>query len=164
MIPATALDGWALVIGVDPGPVPGLTALLIRNGKVCDVEIVQMTADFMPKALKALVVPRAPHGPVLIGVERFVVGPRASRSSTPKAGAITRDMVGEVTAVGQELGATVVQATASQALTWSSDERLEKAGIVVPKGMAHARAAARHALYTAVKHGHLPDPLSKTNR
>jgi hypothetical protein len=45
---------------------------------------------------------------------------------------------------------------------WATDERLEAAGLLdLTKGMRHARDAARHALFTAVKDGGVPDPLSK---
>lgn len=150
-----------LIVGVDPGPTPGVVRLRIFEGKVTNVSLAQVSAELIIPTLDTM----DNHiDDYLIAVERFVVGRRAGRSSTPKAGAITRDMVGTIIGYGKARGTTVVQASASQALTWSTDERLKKAGIVVPKGMVHARSAARHALYTAVKHGHLPDPLSKASR
>lgn len=157
---SSAALGGTLVIGVDPGPVPGIVGLRIFEGAIDNVDCVQVTHDLIAPVLDMLA-HTTPHDQLLIGVERFVVGRRAGRSSTPKAGEITRDMVGLVLAYGPRIGATVVQASASQALPWSTDERLKKAGIEVPKGMVHAKAAARHALYTAVKHGHLPDPMSR---
>lgn len=151
---------WALVLGVDPGPTPGVVVLHLRDGRIYDVELAQVSADLLPKLLRVLIEPRLSYGPVLIGVERFVAGHRSSRSSTAGAGRITRDMVGVVEQLGSELGATVVQRTASQVKGWATDERLARAGIEVPRGMTHARDALRHALVAACHAEHLPDPLS----
>jgi hypothetical protein len=44
---------------------------------------------------------------------------------------------------------------------WATDTRLAAAGLMEPTtGMRHARDAARHALFAAVKTYGLPDPLS----
>lgn len=153
---------WALVVGVDPGPVPGVVALGTRDGHLYDVELAQVSADLLPKLLRVLIEPRLPHGPVLIGVERFVAGHRAARSSSAGAGRTTRDMVGVVTQLGAELGAVVVQRPAVTVKAWATDERLTRAGIEIPSGMRHAKDAARHALFAACHAGHLPDPLSST--
>jgi hypothetical protein len=48
---------------------------------------------------------------------------------------------------------------------WATDERLAAAGLLDPtKGMRHARDAARHALFCAVRDFGLPDPLSAKAR
>jgi hypothetical protein len=44
---------------------------------------------------------------------------------------------------------------------WAVDKRLHAAGLLdMTAGMRHARDAARHALFCAVKDYGLPDPLS----
>lgn len=165
-----------IVVGVDPGPIPGTVGLLIEGHegqpRITDLQLAQTTSGIVGLTLGGIVerwrrhpaINLARDAPVLIQVERYVVGNRSGRSSTSGAGAITRDMVGVVEAAGVELGAVVVQRNASQVKAWATDERLERAGIDIPKGMRHARDGARHALYAAVHAEHLPDPLSSRYR
>ena len=157
-----------IVCGVDPGPIPGVVGLLVENGQITDVQLAQVSAGIVGLTVGGIVM-RWLNGveygvPVLIAVERYVVGARSSRSSTPAAGRITRDMVGVIERCGEELGAVVVQRSASQVKAWATDDRLEAADIWIPKGMRHAKDSARHALHAAVHAGHLPDPLSKNYR
>lgn len=167
-----------IVCGVDPGPIPGIVGLLIETSpsdpgdgpRITDVQLAQTTAGIVGLTLGGIVMrwSQHPHAPyardagVLVAVERFVVGKRAGRSSSAGAGAVTRDIVGVIERCGEDLGAVVVQRTASQAKGWATDERLERAGIEIPSGMRHARDAARHCLLAACHAGHLPDPLSST--
>ncbi len=155
-----------VVVGVDPGPTPGFCGLLISvDRQITDVQLGQVSEGLIETLLAAYVQPwRALDVKVLIGVERFVSGHRAARSSTAGAGRVTRDMVGVIDLLGRELGATVVQRSASQVKAWATDERLKKAGLEVPSGMRHAKDGARQALFAAVHARHLPDPLSKTYR
>jgi hypothetical protein len=159
------------VVGVDPGPVPGVVVLSSSG----DASVFQCDAGSVLWLVhRALLVP--PVGPdivadlvngrltserVILAVERFVVGPRSARLSTPRAAAQTRDMVGAVVALGEQLAVTVVQRCAAEVMPWASDRRLAAAGLFeLTAGMPHARAAARHALFAAVRDGNLPDPLS----
>jgi hypothetical protein len=153
---------WALVLGVDPGPTPGIVALHLRDGRIYDVDVAQVNADLAAKVVQMIVEPRLPYGPVLIGVERFVVSRRSGRSSSAGAGRTTRDMVGVIEQLGSDLGALVVQRPAVTVKAWAVDDRLKAAGIEVPRGMTHARDAARHGLFAACHAEHLPDPLSRT--
>lgn len=151
-----------LVVGVDPGPVPGIVGLHIEDQKILDVDYLQVNHELVGDAITMLL---AGSGfPKLLQVERFVVGARSGRSSSPGAGRTTRDMVGTVTIFGRSGGAVVVQEPAVTVKGWATDDRLARAHIKVPSGMRHAKDAARHALYAAVKHGHLPDPLSSRSR
>lgn len=162
-----------IVIGVDPGPTPGTVGLLIEDDgkgpRITDVQLAQTSAGIVGLTVGGIVM-RWQQGPwgelrgakVLIGVERFVSGHRAARSSSAGAGRTTRDMVGVIERCGVELGAVVVQRTANQVKAWATDERLKASGIEIPKGMTHTKDGARHALYAAVHAGHLPDPLSST--
>lgn len=161
-----------ICLGVDPGPTPGVVGLLIEEGVVTDVQLAQTSAGIVGLTVGGIVMRWATQlndrdrvlPVVLIGVERYVVGPRSSRSSTPSAGRITRDMVGVIERCGEELGAAVVQRSASQVKAWATDDRLHRAGIKIPKGMRHTVDGARHCLFAAVHAGHLPDPMSKTYR
>lgn len=157
-----------IVVGVDPGPTPGTVGLLIEDGLITDVQLAQTSAGIIGLTIGGIVMRWKGHpeisdardAAVLIGVEKFVVGHRATRSSSAGAGALTRDMVVVVKRCGVELGAVVVQRPAVLVKAWATDERLERAGIKIPKGMTHTKDAARHALYAACHAGHLPDPLS----
>jgi hypothetical protein len=96
-----------------------------------------------------------------VAVERFVVGRRAARSSTPGAGAITRGMVGVIEAWATDYRCKVNARAAADVKPWAVDKRLHAAGLLdLTAGMRHARDAARHALFCAVKDFGLPDPLS----
>lgn len=150
-----------LVVGVDPGPIPGVVVL----GRVADGAPSIFQTD--PGTVLWLLREVLTAGPAgvrrILAVERFVIGMRTARLSTPKAGAVTRDMIGAVAALGRELpGVELMQRSASEVMPWASDKRLTAAGLLdSTKGMPHARAAARHALFAAVRDGGLADPLSK---
>lgn len=163
-----------IVVGVDPGPVPGTVGLLIEDDRITDLQLAQTSAGIVgltvggivmrwkghPDIVVTLIGDSLREAPVLIGVERYVVGHRSSRSSSAGSGAITRDMVGVIERCGVELGAVVVQRNASQVKDWATDERLKASGIEIPSGMRHTKDAARHALFAACHAGRLPDPLS----
>lgn len=146
-----------IVIGVDPGRTTGLA--LLRLDAPLQWELIQAT----PGAVVALVEAMAGWGPVArIAVERFVVGPRASRSADAAAGALTRDLVGALHQLGSRLGVPVSARSASEVKPWATDRRLTAAGLYrAGTGMPHARDAAGHALFSAVSDCGIPDPLSK---
>jgi hypothetical protein len=146
---------YARFIGIDPGPTPGIVALDARGDLVA---VVQCTHEVMLPIVRDVLDVRG--GLALIAVERFVARGRASADQ-----ALTRDQVGSVMAL---FPGRVVQRSASEVKPWATDRRLQAA--VLPgdtslflrtAGMRHARDAARHALFAAVKDGGLPDPLSK---
>lgn len=143
-----------LVLGVDPGPIPGVCLLDVSYGQLYSAGVLQVSAGILFRVLGDL----RGDEPNLIAAERYVVGKRAGRSSTAGAGQTTRDQVGAL----QELYAPdVVLRNAGQVKPWATDERLEAAGLLeLCTGMRHARDAARHALFAAVHDAGLPDPLS----
>lgn len=159
------------VIGVDPGPTPGFVRLdMDAYGRFIGIDVVQCSAKVAPEVI-GLLLGNHP-GPTSAQIEKFVPG-RKSRAGG-RASSVTRDMVGllegayagylgriaDVT--GQCPAGKVVQRSASEVKPWATDERLDTVGLLdATKGMRHARDAARHALFLAVKSGHLPDPLSK---
>jgi hypothetical protein len=148
------------VIGIDPGPTPGIVRLLLlRTDRTAllDAQALQVTPGVLPETLDGL----AGRMRLATALERFVVGRRAARSATPAAGARTRDMIGQVTAWAGEHGALHLR-SAAEVKPWATDARLDAAGLLeLTKGMRHARDAARHALFCAVKDYGLPDPLSR---
>lgn len=153
------------VIGIDPGPIPGIVRLhLLREverTRLIGAEALQVTPGVLVPTLDALsdgIVAR-------LALERYVVGRRAGRSSTPAAGAATRDMVGAVTAWAAERRVPLVARSAADVKPWAVDKRLLAAGLLdATAGMRHARDAGRHALFAAVRDCGLPDPLSLRGR
>lgn len=151
------------IIGIDPGPVPGIVVL---GGRV--PHVVQCSHEIAPVLFGALL---AWPGPALVQVERFVVGRASMRAG--RHGAITRDLVETLRLVWEDhdstpsgrLGGRFLQRSAANVKPWATDARLEAAGLLEAcKGMRHARDAARHALFAAVHDGGIPDPLSKEAR
>jgi hypothetical protein len=151
-------------IGVDPGPTPGVVA--IHHGPPIRTQLFQCDASSVLWLVQALLQRSAADKlSINLQIERFVVGPRAHRSSAAEAGRQTRDMIGILAAVDRWTGVHVVQRSAAEVFPWASDARLSRIGLyVATKGMQHARAAARHALYTAVRDGGLTDPMSRDFR
>lgn len=148
------------VTGIDPGPLPGIVRLLLLQTdttKLLDAQALQVTPGVLSETLDAL----TGRSRQALALERYVVGRRSGRSSTPAAGAATRDMVGTVIGHAKGREWTVHLRSASEVMPWATDRRLEAAGLLgLTKGMQHARAAARHALFSAVRDYGLPDPLS----
>lgn len=155
-----------LVIGVDPGLTTGLMALRFDNDRLAaDPIAVQIhgPAGVLPFVHSLLAKPDADARPALIAVEQFVVGGRATRSRYPNAGKATRDLVAALQDLNRlPLVGEVAVRPAATVKPWATDHRLEAAGLLEAcAGMGHARDAARHALYAAVRSGIGTDPLSK---
>lgn len=160
-------------IGIDPGPTPGFVVLhyfgLPDSPRRAVVDVVQCSHKITPLLFDTIL--DSNHGArTVVGIESFIVGRRAGRSSSAKAGAITRNLIGELERVWAETNYLPERSywyarTASRVKPWATDQRLEAAGLLAAtKGMRHSRDAARHALYAAVKDGGIPDPLSKAGR
>lgn len=152
------------VIGIDPGPTPGLVGLHVtenRAPKLMNVDVVQCSESALIHVLNGLW--DCQGSTIRLAVERFVVGSRAGRSRTASAGADTRKLVLEIDRwAGLHALTLPVIRTATAVKPWATDARLAAAGLTLPtQGMRHARDAARHALFSAVKDHGLPDPLSK---
>lgn len=149
-------------VGIDPGPTPGVAVLEVSSGYVWGLDVLQCTARLLLPVALELVRGRESR----VAIERFVVRGRATKDQE-----LTRD---QVTAMQTSLAiadARPVVRSASEVKPWATDARL--AACLQPqgpslldlcKGMRHARDAARHALFAAVRDGAIPDPLSKENR
>jgi hypothetical protein len=157
------------LIGVDPGPVAGAVRLLLHRrvdglGRYLhQADALQVTPGAIEEVLNGLVQDYSYREDwrVVVAVEQFVVGPRAARSAHSNDGDVTRRVLSNVRswAIDRDWSAHV--RTASEVKPWATDVRLAKAGLHAPtEGMRHARDAARHALFTAVRTCSLPDPLS----
>ncbi len=154
------------VIGIDPGPVVGIVRLRVDYDSdpysLREVEAVQATHGLVLEVLEAL----NRSAPAAVAVERFIVGPRSARSSTPTGGAAAREVIELVRDwATSALLPAVYTRSAAEVKPWATDARLAAAGLLEPTiGMRHARDAARHALFCAVKAYSLPDPLSTRAR
>lgn len=142
------------VVGIDPGLTTGIARLDLSTG---ELELLQCTPGLVLPLVRELCVG---SDVLVLAVERFVVGPRAARSSTPKAGAVTRELIGALLSEGEHLADRVVLRSASEVKPWATDARLKAAGIT-QRGMPHALDAAKHALFAAVADCGIPDPLSR---
>lgn len=158
-----------VAIGMDPGPTPGLVRLRYvvnedsGTARLLEAAVVQCSANVFMQVLSQWLKARQNTLETYVQVERFVIGRGSYRSGSP--GAQTRDQVGEAAAVAMGYGAVVNQRSAVEVKKWATDGRLDAAGLLeATKGMAHARDAARHALFTAVSEGKIPDPLSRKAR
>lgn len=154
----------ALVIGVDPGSTTGVCVLRPGQG-VHPVAVQIHGSEGVAPYIRSVVECTPPEDTVLLAVEQFVVSARASRSSTPAGGRAARELIAALSDLAGELRddyqITTVLRPAALVKPWATDHRLDAAGLLEPcKGMGHARDAARHALYAAVKAGLAPDPLS----
>lgn len=154
------------VVGIDPGPVPGLASLLVEDSRLTNVVVLQCSHQLLADVLRPLLERHTVR--TIVQVETFVVGKASMRSGAD--GAITRDLVGQVIEVTTSFGRSrpehaveYAQRSASQVKPWATDARLLAAGLASRcSGMRHARDAARHALWAAVTDGCLPDPLSRS--
>lgn len=139
----------ARVIGIDPGPTPGIVVLHTEDHRLVDVDVLQCSANTLWSVLAVV------HGVSadVLAVERFVSRGRASAEQR-----LTGDQVAQL----QQLHHGAVLRSASEVKPWATDTRLDAAGLLeATKGMRHAKDAARHALYAAVKADLLADPLSR---
>lgn len=152
-----------VAIGMDPGSTVGLLQLIYSERLLLGVRVIQCSAncalDLLEMWLQGLPINATVGMEVYFGVERYV---RNLRGGGGQAGARTRDMVGSAVTLAQTHGVHTAQRSAVEVKAWATDGRLEAAGLIAPtKGMSHARDAARHALFTAVAEGKIPDPYSK---
>jgi hypothetical protein len=146
-------------IGIDPGPTPGVAVLEVSSRYVWELDVLQCTARLLlPVALELA----RGREDVRVAIERFVARGRASAEQR-----LTAD---QVVAVQQTLNvvARVSVRSASEVKCWATDARLAACRppegpslLELCKGMRHARDAARHALFAAVRDGAIPDPLSR---
>lgn len=167
-------DNLLRVIGIDPGPTPGLVALYFhKKTTLVEVDVAQCSWSLAETLLEAIL--NDADIPTLLQIEKFVVSNRAGRSAHAQAGGLTRALIPMLfgvldkwrNAAGGEvmLMSRWFERSASQVKPWATDTRLEAAGLLdATKGMRHAKDAARHALFAACHDCRVPDPLSKRSK
>lgn len=152
------------VIAVDPGVTSGLATLDWNTAapgsmRRPEAHIAQCTHG-LTRTLVAGLIDSAP-GHVLLAVEEFDIRRNSARAAA--AGALTRDLIGVLAALGQAHAEKVVKHPAHTVKAWASEDRMRAGGYEeLAKGMSnHGLDAMRHALYAAVRYAGLPDPLAR---
>lgn len=163
------------MIGVDPGPRPGIVGLRYTQRTFGDKPdllwvpsaapiIIQCSGNAAMLLLRAIL-PRDVKR-ILLSYEPFVASNRLPKVAGAAASAATAKMCGYI--AGEAAGdprIVLKHYRASDVKPWAFDERLERTGLLpLVTGMVHARDAARQALYCACHDGGVPDPLSKKHR
>ena len=137
----------ARIIGIDPGPTPGLVVLTTYADRITAVTKLDAPAPDLRGLGEQLAMAS------LVSMERFVLGRGTARKT--KAGTEkTLAQVAEVRAMCEKMGVRLVQYPAGVVKPWATDERLRAFGCYVTGN--HHRDAVRHALYAAVRAGYLP--------
>lgn len=138
--------GVQRVVGIDPGPDPGLVLMVITDvaGAGRLPFAVKLTRAELDAAL-----PTAD----LVSMERFVIG-RGTVRRTRGGTDATLEMIGALKMRCYQLDVPLVSYSASMVKPWATDARLEAWGVSVRGD--HHRDAARHALFAAVRSGLLP--------
>ena len=141
------MGGQARIVGIDPGPAPGLVVLTTYDGRITAVTKLDGPAlDF--RGLDEQLAQSS-----VVSMERFVIGRGTARKT--KAGTEkTLAQIAEVRALCVRMGARLVQFPAGVVKPWATDNRLRAYGCYVTGD--HDRDAVRHALYAAVRAGYLP--------
>lgn len=141
------MGGQARIVGIDPGPAPGLVVLTTYYGRVLGVNKLDGPAPDLRGLDEQLAIAS------LVSMERFVLGRGTARKT--KAGTEkTLAQVAEVRAMCEKVGVGLVQYPAGVVKPWATDDRLRAYGCYVTGN--HHRDAVRHALYAAVRAGYLP--------
>lgn len=138
-----------LVVGVDPGPTPGVVTLLCQAGRVVQVTTYTTPYDALREA--------ASYPDPWVAVERFIVGrgtARKTRGASMDTIAQAQDVAAAVRAAGYPL--QFLPAGAVKPII--PDARLRAYGVWQYLTGPHQRDAARHAVYMGLKHGAL-DPV-----
>lgn len=132
----------ARIIGIDPGPKPGLVVLTTYAGRITTVTKLDLRGLGEQLADAALV-----------GMERFVIG-RGTARKTKAGTAATIEQAGRLREECSRAGVRLVEHPAGVVKPWATDDRLRAYGCYVTGN--HHRDAVRHALYAAVRAGYLP--------
>lgn len=144
------MSGLQLIIGVDPGPTPGVVALLCSGGQLDKVATFTTPEDALSFAEGLPVRP-------WVAVERFIVGRGTARKT--RAGSMeTVTMAETVREAVKARGWPLQFLPAGSVKPVVTDARLKRYGAWPFLRGPHQRDAARHALFMGLKHGAL-DPF-----
>lgn len=155
------------VIGVDPGTTTGIATLHYNNENAETPELIQCTPGAVNWIVLAIVddwrTAAQPDDTLVLAVEKFVVSGRSARLSAPRAAGLTRHLIALLAELVKRHADHIALRSASEVKPWATDARLAAMG-ATGRGMPHAKDAARHALFAAVRDCGMPDPLSAKTR
>lgn len=139
-----------VIVGIDPGPEPGVVALWCSGGAVVHVDTF---ADPWAALRDVQRGPGLPPLSVWVAVERFIVG-RGTIRKTRAASMETIAQAERLRADARQLTPHVQFLPAAAVKPVVTDAKLAAYGVgaLVPMNR-HQRDAARHALFMALKHG-----------
>ena len=133
------------ILGVDPGPTPGVVTLFVWTGIVGDVVVGGEPLSAMRLA-------------DWVAVERFIVG----RGTARKTRGASMETIAQAVALhdaAKAMGKPVQYLPAGSVKPIVTDARLKRYGVWDMLKGPHQRDAARHAVFMGLQHGAL-DPLS----
>ena len=144
------MSGHQLIIGIDPGPTPGVVGVLCRSGQVDKVAAFATPEEALSFAEGLGVRP-------WVAVERFIVGRGTARKT--RAGSMeTITQAETVRAAVTARGWPLQFLPAGSVKPIVTDARLRRFGVWPFLRGPHQRDAARHAVFMGLKHGAL-DPI-----
>lgn len=149
------------IIGIDPGPVPGVCLLRTPSPAGRPDKWHGELAQCTPTTMWALIAAWLDAYDVrAIAIESYVVGPKAARVNDQAAQRATRDILGQLR-IAVPVAIPRYERRAVDVKTWASNKRLAAAGLLIGgSSLVHARDAARHALFAACADFRATDPLS----
>lgn len=144
-----------VVLGIDPGPKPGIAALRIREGRLKSVTVhnesepEEVIWDYWwTNSWSSTYV-------LWVAIEKFVFG-RATMQRARKGSHETHAMAEALRKFTAERYIKTQYLAAGNVKPWATDARLREWDIWQECRNGHQRDAARHALYMAQRRGLLP--------
>lgn len=145
----------AVILGIDPGKTTGVAVLRLYNKQPALVPYQVIYA----KAFSTIKKIAEAESVDVLAVERFILSNRVGKAAEARAAVDTMTLIAQL----QQLQPKLLLHSAAEVKAWATDRRLLAAGLLTETtSMPHARDAARHAMFTAVKIGWMKDPLSLT--
>jgi hypothetical protein len=146
------------VLGVDPGPIPGIVTLHYLQHPAWALDAVHAYQCSAPAAPKLLALLLDEYGDCWAagGIEQFVQG-------TVKTDKVTARQIPVLMDVAAGHGLHLGCLPAGTVKPWATARRMASSGVwaQVPAKLPHARSAAQVALYWGCRNGGVPDPLSR---
>lgn len=136
------------LLGLDPGPKPGVVMLTLEDQRLVAVEVLNVDPADVPTIIGQA---------DLVAVERFLVGPGTVRKSRDGS-ALAMSQAVTWFNLARTAGKPTQYLPAGSVKPWSTDHKLGAWGLYGPTAGegGHHRDAARHALFMAVRRNLLP--------
>lgn len=153
--------GDVCALGIDPGPHTGMCLAGWHVGEALPFLAYAFECDATSAAqLLAMILRSWGHVTRAIQIEEFRQGRKSVQLRGVRAAPV-QDEIRLLEGYAFNYDIPVIRRPAAMVKPWADDLRLGKAGMAEPTARyGHARDAARHALYCAVRDLGMPDPLS----